>query len=47
MKLLTKELREKLLANGREQAEVKGTKAEKTSRQSSNSSTLPETRPGF
>jgi hypothetical protein len=29
MKLLTKELREKLLANGREQAKVKGTKAEK------------------
>ena len=29
MKLLTKELREKLIANGREQAKVKGTKAEK------------------
>ncbi len=29
MKLLTKELRENLLANGREQAKVKGTKAEK------------------
>ncbi len=29
MKLLTKEQREKLLANGREQAKVKGTKAEK------------------
>lgn len=29
MKLLTKELREKLLANGREQAKVKGTKAER------------------
>jgi hypothetical protein len=29
MKLLTKELSEKLLANGREQAKVKGTKAEK------------------
>jgi len=29
MKLLTKELREKLLANGREQAKVKGTKSEK------------------
>ena len=28
MKLLTKELRETLLANGREQAKVKGTKAE-------------------
>ena len=29
MKLLTKELREKLLANGREQAKVKGTSAER------------------
>ena len=29
MKLLTKDLREKLLANGREQAKVKGTKAER------------------
>ena len=29
MKLLTKELRDKLLANGREQAKVKGTKAER------------------
>ena len=29
MKLLTKELRGKLIANGREQAKVKGTKAEK------------------
>jgi hypothetical protein len=29
MKLLTKEIREQLLANGREQAKVKGTKAEK------------------
>ena len=29
MKLLTKEIRDKLLANGREQAKVKGTKAEK------------------
>lgn len=29
MKLLTKDIREKLLANGREQAKVKGTKAEK------------------
>jgi len=29
MKLLTKELRDKLLANGREQAMVKGTKAER------------------
>ncbi len=29
MKLLTKEQREKLFANGREQAKVKGTKAEK------------------
>ncbi len=29
MKLLTKELREQLLANGREQAKVKGTKAER------------------
>ena len=29
MTLLTKELREKLLANGREQAKVKGTKAER------------------
>ncbi|MGO9547087.1 MAG: DUF2958 domain-containing protein [Rhodomicrobium sp.] len=29
MKLLTKELRDKLLVNGREQAKVKGTKAEK------------------
>ena len=29
MKLLTKELRGKLLANGREQAKVKGTKAER------------------
>lgn len=29
MKLLTKELREKLLANGREQAKVRGTKAER------------------
>lgn len=29
MKLLTKELRDKLLANGREQARVKGTKAER------------------
>ena len=29
MKLLTKELRDRLLANGREQAKVKGTKAEK------------------
>ena len=29
MILLTKEIREKLLANGREQAKVKGTKAEK------------------
>jgi len=29
MKLLTKEIREKLLKNGREQAKVKGTKAEK------------------
>jgi hypothetical protein len=29
MKLLTKELREKLLANGREQARVKGTRAER------------------
>ena len=29
MKLLTKELRDKLIANGREQAKVKGTKAEK------------------
>jgi Protein of unknown function (DUF2958) len=29
MKLLTKEMCEKLLANGREQAKVKGTKAEK------------------
>jgi len=29
MRLLTKELREKLLANGHEQAKVKGTKAEK------------------
>jgi hypothetical protein len=29
MKLLTKELRAKLVANGREQAKVKGTKAEK------------------
>ena len=29
MKLLTKELRAKLIANGREQAKVKGTKAEK------------------
>jgi len=29
MKLLTNELRDKLLANGREQAKVKGTKAEK------------------
>jgi len=29
MKLLTKQLRDKLLANGREQAKVKGTKAER------------------
>ena len=29
MKLLTKEIRAKLIANGREQAKVKGTKAEK------------------
>jgi hypothetical protein len=29
MKLLTKELRDKLLANGREQAKVKGTRAER------------------
>ena len=29
MKLLTKEIREQLIANGREQAKVKGTKAEK------------------
>ena len=29
MKLLTKELRDKLLANGREQAKVKGTKSER------------------
>jgi len=29
MKLLTRELRDKLIANGREQAKVKGTKAEK------------------
>ena len=29
MKLLTKDIREKLLANGRGQAKVKGTKAEK------------------
>ena len=29
MKLLTKELRDKLLANGREQAKVRGTKAER------------------
>jgi len=29
MKLLTKEIRQKLIANGREQAKVKGTKAEK------------------
>ena len=29
MKLLTKELRDKLLANGREQAKAKGTKAER------------------
>lgn len=29
MKLLTKELRNKLLANGREQAKVKGTRAER------------------
>ncbi len=29
MKLLTKQLRDKLLANGREQARVKGTKAER------------------
>ena len=29
MKLLTKEIREQLAANGREQAKVKGTKAEK------------------
>jgi hypothetical protein len=29
MKLLTKELREKLIANGREQAKVKGTKSER------------------
>jgi hypothetical protein len=29
MKLLTKQIRDKLIANGREQAKVKGTKAEK------------------
>ena len=29
MKLLTKQIRDKLLANGREQAKVKGAKAEK------------------
>ena len=29
MKLLTKEIRDKLIANGREQAPVKGTDAEK------------------
>ena len=29
MKLLTKDIREQLLRNGREQAKVKGTKAEK------------------
>ena len=47
MKLLTKEIRDQLLRNGREQAKVKGTKAERTFRPSSSSSTRPETRPGF
>ena len=47
MKLLTKEIRAKLIANGREQAKVKGTKAERDFRPSSSCSIRPDRQPGF